>query len=135
MIEQAADHGLELAAIVAGLTALGWLLKRLVAGIRALRRWGRHWAERFEAVEGLVHHELQPNSGSSVKDALDRIERRLNIVDGRGLMLAGMLAQRNAEGRQYVDAVRTELARQGITMPLPPTVTDPDLTLEEDPHA
>lgn len=121
-----ADHSLELSAIVGGLVALGWLLKRAVSGVRTMRRWAREWAERFAVVEGLVHHELTPNSGSSVKDALARLETRLAIVDGRSLMVAGMVAQRNAEGREYVRLVVDALAAQGVDMPLPPTATTDD---------
>lgn len=68
------EWALWLAAVVAGLTALGWIWTRLV---RAARRCGRWWdagVARFDALEALVQHELNPNTGSSMKDALARVE-------------------------------------------------------------
>lgn len=118
-MDQLADHSLWLAAVTAGLTALGLLLRRTVRGIRWARRQAREWARRFAALEGLVHHELTPNSGSSVKDQLGRIERRLTEVDGRAYLTAGLLSQHVQESRDYLDNVTAVLKDQGINLPHP----------------
>lgn len=68
------EWALWLAAVVAGLTALGWVYARVRRGLAAVLGWGREWAARFNALDALVTHELQPNSGSSMKDAIDRLE-------------------------------------------------------------
>lgn len=68
------EWALWVAAVVAGLGALGWLWVRVrrlyVAGRNRVLRWGA----RFDALDALVSHELQPNTGSSMKDSLRRLE-------------------------------------------------------------
>lgn len=64
------------AAVVAGLTALGWIGKRARAALRRAFATWRHWESRLDLLDRLVTHELQPNTGSSMKDALQRVERR-----------------------------------------------------------
>jgi hypothetical protein len=68
------EWALWLAAVVAGLTAVGWLWSRLVRAARRVRRWWRAAERRFDALEALVQHELNPNTGTSMKDALGRVE-------------------------------------------------------------
>lgn len=68
------EWALWLAAVVAGLTALGWLWTRLRRVVRRLVRWWRAVERRFDALEALVQHELNPNTGTSMKDALGRVE-------------------------------------------------------------
>jgi hypothetical protein len=66
-----------LAAVAAGLVAIGWLGKEAVKGFRFMLSLAR----RADALLDLADHELKPNSGSSIKDAADKIpaiEQRLN---------------------------------------------------------
>lgn len=63
-----------LAAVTAGLTAAGWLFARLRRAWRRTRASWAAWAVRFDALDTLVSHELQPNTGSSMKDSLKRVE-------------------------------------------------------------
>lgn len=64
------------AAVVAGLTAVGWLGHRLRRGFRRAWSTWASWERRWDALDRLVTHELQPNTGSSMKDALARLEDR-----------------------------------------------------------
>jgi hypothetical protein len=66
-----------LAAIAAGLVAIGWLGREAVK----VARFVLSLARRADALLDLADHELTPNSGGSIKDAADKIpaiERRLN---------------------------------------------------------
>lgn len=72
-----------LAAVVAGLGALGWLYSKAAKAVRAGVEWGRAWSARFDALDHLVTHELTPNSGSSIKDAVGRLEARQEAMEVR----------------------------------------------------
>lgn len=117
LLEQVADVAGDVAVIGAGLGVLGLLARKSLKGVRWAGSTWQEWAARFAALEGLVHHELTPNSGTSVKDSLARVETRLADVDGRQLLTAGLLAQHVEESRSYLDAVTAGLAEQGITLP------------------
>jgi hypothetical protein len=39
------------------------------------------WANRLEKTMGFVEEQMKPNSGSSLRDSLDRIENRLTLVE------------------------------------------------------
>jgi hypothetical protein len=39
------------------------------------------WAKRIEKAMGFVEEQMRPNSGSSLRDSLDRIEKRLTLVE------------------------------------------------------
>jgi hypothetical protein len=39
------------------------------------------WAKRIEKAMGFVEEQMKPNSGSSLRDSLDRIENRLTLVE------------------------------------------------------
>lgn len=39
------------------------------------------WAKRLEQTISFVEEQMKPNSGSSVRDSLDRIENRLTLVE------------------------------------------------------
>lgn len=39
------------------------------------------WARKLEATIDFVEEQMKPNSGSSVRDSLDRIENRLTLVE------------------------------------------------------
>jgi hypothetical protein len=68
------EWALWLAAVVAGLTALGWLWVRGRRLYVRARAGVRGWVARFDALDALVSHELQPNTGTSMKDSLRRLE-------------------------------------------------------------
>lgn len=74
MIHDVAVTVAQLAVIVTGLTAIG------VAGWRVLR-FVRKSVHAFD----IVIHELQPNHGTSIRDAVDRMEKR-QIADGERLL-------------------------------------------------
>lgn len=60
------------AAAVAGAMAVLW--RYVFAPLRA-------GARRVMEVVSLVEHELKPNSGATLRDAIDRIEARLAVVE------------------------------------------------------
>src|SRR5690606_39170764 len=63
-------------AVAGVLTACGVIWR---AAVRPVFRWGR----RVEGALRTVEHELVPNSGRSLRDAVDRIEVRLARGDAR----------------------------------------------------
>lgn len=63
------DIGVWFAAVVAGLTALGWVGKR----IRRAYLAARPWIDRAKAVVELAEYELQHNGGGSIKDGVAMI--------------------------------------------------------------
>jgi hypothetical protein len=137
------DHALYLTAVVAGLAALGVVVRRAWRAGKAAGVWLREAHRRLVVLERLVTHELNPNSGTSVKDALlrlegttERLEGTTRRVEARGLMVHGQLLQHIDESRAYVDAVRIGLSSQGIEIPdpgsLPPRGDDPPDLLQSD---
>lgn len=62
------------AAISAGLAALLSLVARVRRAVRSALRWWKATRQRFDALERLVNHELNPNSGRSLKDTVVRID-------------------------------------------------------------
>ena len=60
--------------IAALIVALGIIHRAGLAAYRAARR--------IEDTFDLVHHELKPNSGSSLYDAIKRIDARVEILEG-----------------------------------------------------
>jgi hypothetical protein len=59
--------------IAGGLVSVGVILKSIVAVHR--------WASRIERAMGFVEEQMRPNSGSSLRDSVDRIENRLTQVE------------------------------------------------------
>lgn len=59
--------------IAGGLVSVGVILKSVVAVYR--------WANRIEKAMGFVEEQMKPNSGSSLRDSIDRIENRLTQVE------------------------------------------------------
>lgn len=56
----------------------------LVIALGVLHRLGLaiyRTAKRIEHTFDLVHHELQPNSGSSLYDAIKRIDQRVEVLE------------------------------------------------------
>lgn len=82
------------AAVVAGLTALGWLAARLRRGLRRAHATWRAWETRLDTLDRLVTHELQPNTGSSLKDAVARVEDRQERHQREAALLALSLESR-----------------------------------------
>lgn len=62
VLEHLADYGGLLASITAGLTALGWLVRR-----------GLKVARQIDALHDLAQYELKPNGGGSIKDKVNQI--------------------------------------------------------------
>lgn len=65
-----------IAVVAGGLVAVGGIL-------RALYRFFKKLDNALSA----VHRELLPNGGSSLRDAVNRIEERINLVEGRTAVL------------------------------------------------
>ena len=61
---------------VAGIILALGVIGRSAVGVYRL-------AKRIEETNDLVHHELQPNSGSSLRDAVDRVEASLHGLKDR----------------------------------------------------
>ncbi len=56
------------------IVSLGVILRAGIAVYRA--------AKRIESTYELVNHELRPNSGSSLWDAVHRVDRRVEVLEG-----------------------------------------------------
>ena len=91
-------------AVTAVLAAIG----AVIASVKKTWRWWRNTARPFiakvDVVLDLAAHELQPNSGSSIKDAADRIpelERKVDehIAQSAHHLEQGRKAQEGIEGR------------------------------------
>jgi len=106
ILEHLDDGGLWLAAVVAGLTALGWILRKLRRGYLRVKPWVR----RVDIVLDLAEYELQHNHGGSIKDAVSKIEGiERDVADlkaGDKLLREGakVIADRAAEMREALDA-------------------------------
>ena len=100
------DGGLWLAAVVAGLTALGWLLRKGRRGYLRLKPW----VQRIDVVLDLAEYELQHNGGGSIKDSVSKIggiERDVaELKAGAEILRAGAvgIAAGAAEMRAALDA-------------------------------
>lgn len=68
-------------AIAAFLTACGVIWRTV---IRPIIRWAR----RVEGALGFVEHEMRENSGKSMRDAVNRIDKRIEKVEQRVSELA-----------------------------------------------
>lgn len=78
-----------LAALAAGLGAVAYLVRTLRRAYCRIRDWVRRGLERADALERLVQHELNPNSGQSLHDTVHRLDEvvaenseRLDAVEG-----------------------------------------------------
>lgn len=70
--------------MIAALTTLA-LTGAAIAGLYAIARLllaGYRAAQRIESTYELVNHELRPNSGSSLWDAVHRIDSRVEVLEG-----------------------------------------------------
>lgn len=70
------------AAVAAGMVALGAITRRVVSAFRRCRSWVREGIRRADALDKLVQHELHPNSGGSLHDAVHRLDDRMTAVEG-----------------------------------------------------
>jgi hypothetical protein len=68
-VEQVDNLALWLTAVVAGMGAIGWLLKRM----RSLYLSAKPWLARAKVVVELAEYELQHNGGGSIKDAVAQL--------------------------------------------------------------
>lgn len=82
------------AAVSAGLVALAAVARKVRAAWRVgVTRW-HAWEARFDALNSLVQHELRPNTGSSLKDAVERVETRQERHLADAARVAGQIEQR-----------------------------------------
>lgn len=65
-----------LAAIAAGLVAVGAIISRIRRAWTRARTWVREGLRRADALDRLVQHELHPNSGGSLHDTVHRVDHR-----------------------------------------------------------
>jgi hypothetical protein len=79
------DYGLYVAGVVAGLTALGFLLK----GARRLIRWAVGLGRTIDALNDLAQYELRPNHGGSLKDHAAQVPPLVGRVDALAEQVAG----------------------------------------------
>lgn len=82
-----------IAAVVAGLTAVGWLVRRTVRGLRTLIRRATELARKIDALEAVAQRELNPPPGTedttkelarqaaSVATALELLEARVGKLE------------------------------------------------------
>lgn len=63
-----------LAAVSGGLAAFLYIVKKLRQGWKALKAGWAITRRRFDALEALIQHELNPNSGGSMYDAIHRLD-------------------------------------------------------------
>ncbi len=105
-----ADHAGRIAAVGAGLAALGFIWRVVVRIIR--------WADRMGDILGRLHkiasYELQPNSGGSLADAVRRTEttqqRILVTLDDAVARLdthARKIDEHVEESKEWVNTVRS----------------------------
>lgn len=71
------------AAISAGVAGVLYLLGRIRSLFRRAWSWWSEARSRFTALEVLISHELQPNSGSTIKDAVTRNSEAVEDLVGR----------------------------------------------------
>ena len=67
----AAFTALDVHHAIIGLAALIMAIGVIVVSMKSIYRIAKHIEMTFE----LVNHELKPNAGSSIRDAIDRLER------------------------------------------------------------
>lgn len=66
------EYGTYLAALVAGVVALGWIIRKMRRAVRAL-----------DAIERVVARELTHNHGTSMKDDVHGVARTLGLIARR----------------------------------------------------
>lgn len=74
------DYGLWLAAVVAGLGALGWLVRHVVKILRATTARFKEIGRKIDTLEELAGYELNHNGGGSIKDRVAGIPVLANKV-------------------------------------------------------
>jgi hypothetical protein len=100
------DGSLWLAAVVSGLVALGWLVRKAWRGYRKLDDFLR----KADVILDIASYELQHNGGGSIKDGASQIPGLVRDVaelkaGARKLEAgAGVIAKRAAEFRAALDA-------------------------------
>lgn len=69
ILAQLDDGGVWLAAVVGGLVALGWLIRKTFRGYRKLNDFLR----KADVILDIAEYELQHNGGGSIKDSVSKI--------------------------------------------------------------
>lgn len=124
----------------AALGAIGWLFKKA----RGFFRGVELAATLLKSTARTVDKELTPNSGSSIKDQVDRLAVQANtnadaIADVGGMvrLVADEVARHGHQSRAAMAIYRRALADQGIHLPVAPGedgLTDDDLDLHRPTH-
>lgn len=70
-----------LVAVSAGVVALGSIARRIRSAYRRVKGWVREFIRRADALDKLVQHELQPNSGGSLHDTVHKNSARLTELE------------------------------------------------------
>jgi hypothetical protein len=102
------DWGLWIAAVTAGATALGFMLKML----RRLVRWAMDMGRTLDALNDLAQYELRPNHGGSLKDhaaqvppLVRRVEELASQVSGQQQILDNHLTAATSEQQSMWSAI------------------------------
>lgn len=74
------DYGGWLAAVVAGLAALGWLIRRAFRIVSGTAHRAREVARKIDRLDELASLELQTNGGGSMKDCVALVPILLHRV-------------------------------------------------------
>jgi len=112
MIEQLDAYGLWLAAVVAGLTALGWLCKKAYKGVTSAYKGGRALVRRIDALADIAEYQLNNNGGGSMLDKIERSERATDHLTGTVTELAGVVDRLDAKVDSLGDTFESHLATQ-----------------------
>ena len=105
-LRQLDDGALWLAAVVAGLTAAGWLIRKSWRGYRKLNEFLR----KADVILDIAEYELQHNGGGSIKDSVSKIPGiEKDVADlkaGAEVLRLGAvgIAESAAEMRKALDA-------------------------------
>lgn len=87
------DYGGWLAAVVAGLAALGWLVKRIRRVVGETVKRAKEIGRKIDTLEELAGYELNHNGGGSIKDRVAGIPVLANKVHSLELSLAEHIKQ------------------------------------------
>lgn len=112
-----------LVAVAAVLAALTYIGKWLWSGIKAVRNLV-HTVDRVEALVRPTHdvtvHQLNPNSGSSMKDQLGHLVESHAVTRGLVQLVAEEMKSHGDQSRAAMAIYRKALADQGIHLPVAP---------------
>lgn len=74
------EYGGWLAAVVAGLVALGWLIRHVRKVVREVVKRAKEIGRKIDTLEELAGYELNHNGGGSIKDRVSVIPELANKI-------------------------------------------------------